>query len=174
MKIKLLQTRMNNRKAKRGFTLVELLIYLGIFSGFVTLLSGLFIAILDAQQDMIQNARLEQDMHYLFSRIQYDVARAQDLILPASNGAVETELHLNIGGNIVSYYLESDKLKILEEGSTALSLNSYGVLIDSIEFQRLANTNGKASVRVSLDLKTDENDTSLQEQQSMVSTFGLR
>ncbi len=161
-------------KYQSGVTLVELIIYMGIFMGFMTLLSGLFVSILNVQQESMETARMEQDVQYLFARLQYDVSRASELVLPANNGDTGNTLTLITPDGTVSYSLSSEQLMIAVNGGAALSLLSSGNSITQFELQRLGNLDGVPSVKIEMDIESQYQGAAQPAKRELSYTFGLR
>lgn len=161
-------------KYQAGVTLVELIIYMGIFMGFMTLLSGLFVSILNVQQESMETARMEQDVQYLFARLQYDVSRASELVLPANNGDTGTVLILATDTGVISYYAVDGQLLISVDGGPESSLSSSGNSITQFELQRLGNLDGIPSVRIEMDIESQYQGVAQPEKRELSYTFGLR
>jgi type II secretory pathway pseudopilin PulG len=163
-----------NKTSQRGFTLVELIIYMGLFMGFMFILSGLFVSTLDVQRESIQTATIEQDGHYVFARLQYDVGRATDLVFPANNGDTENSLLLDTPDGQVNYFLEGGQLKVTPGALETQTISSQDVRVTHLEFQRLGNEDGFPTVRMTIRLESDYFGTSNIESRVLTYTFGLR
>jgi hypothetical protein len=161
-------------KYQRGVTLVELLLYMGLFSGFLVLLSGLFISILDVQQESVDTARIEQDSQYLFSRLQYDLLRADDVLQPAENGQSDDVLVLLIDDVELVYMLDGSRVSISSASSAFRPLTSPEVTASNLSFQRLGNEEGYPSIRAELTLQSTTQGTSVPETRDLFYTFGTR
>src|SRR5258708_14824797 len=70
---------------ERGFTLVEMLIYMGIFSLMLIALTQIFTSIIDVQLESQSNGSVSQDGQYILSRLSYDISRAQDIATPSAS-----------------------------------------------------------------------------------------
>ena len=161
-------------KYQAGVTMIELIIYMGIFMGFMTLLSGLFVSILNVQQESMETARMEQDVQYLFARLQYDVSRASELLLPVNNGDTGNILSLNTAEGVISYYLISDQLTISVDGGAETSLLSSGNSITQFDLQRLGNLDGVPGVRMEMDIESQYQGSAQPLKRELSYTFGLR
>lgn len=157
----------------RGFTLVELAVYMGLLMVFLFLLSGLFVSTLQVQKNSIDTARVEQDSHYLFSRLQYDFDMAEQLTVPSGNGSTTSTLQLTKGVNTYTYFLENGRLKV-DNGDRVVNLTSPGVIVSNLSFQRLGNTDGVPSLRVQAKLQAEDASTSNPYHKNLNLVFGLR
>lgn len=137
-----------------GVTMVELLIYMGLFMGFITILSGLFLSTLEAHTDSTANAHIDQDSWYILSRLQYDFSLATAVVTPASNGDTTSTLVLNQAGTQVTYSLVGDKLSLTKNSVTEPLVNQE-VNVSNLTFQRLGNLNGLSSVKIQMDVTDD-------------------
>jgi hypothetical protein len=135
-----------------GFTLVELLLYMGLFTGFIVILSGLFISTLEAQLDASSNSRTSQDSWYLISRLGYDFYRSTTITAPSING--ETTGHLILENDIssVTYSLVNNKITITENGVTT-SLLSENVMATNLSFEKLGVEDGSSTVSIYFELQ---------------------
>lgn len=156
-----------------GFTLVELIVYMGLFMGFLALLSGVLVSTLQSQQQSIETARIEQDSHYLFSRLNYDINRAEELLVPFENGDIQPSLTLSTGEEEISYLLENERLKIVTNTSADV-LTSPGIAVKQFQVRRLGNEEGFPSIKIRIDLESKYGDREFPESRQLNYTFGLR
>ncbi len=68
---------------KAGFSVVEMLIYMGVSAIFLVTLTNLFVLIANLRLESEATSAVEQDGQYLLGRIAYDVARSHSIISPA-------------------------------------------------------------------------------------------
>lgn len=156
-----------------GITLIELLIYMGLFSGFMVLLSGLFVSILDVQRESVETARIEEDSQYLFSKLEYDISRAEGVITPAANGASSQTLTLTTPeGYQISYSLENNQLKIAS-GSSVQNLTHPEVMVTNLNFYRLGS-DGKPTITTDITLQSSYPEQTNPETRDLNYTFGTR
>lgn len=132
---------------RQGFTLVELLIYFGLLTILMTILTRIFTGINDVQLESVATGAVEEDGRYLYSRLAYDIARATSVVTPAALGDSTGTLTLMIGTVANTYSINSTNL-ILANDQGADQLNSVGTQISNLSFRRLGNVNGKDSVQV--------------------------
>lgn len=135
---------------KKGFTLVELLLFMAMFSVILIVLSNLFSAIVEKQLETESVSAVESDSKYIMTRLIYDISRADSITTPATLGASSSTLSLVIGGVTYTYALSSGNLQLTQGVQTNI-LNSFGSTISDPNFIRLGNTgpSGKHNIRVS-------------------------
>ena len=153
----------------RAFTLVEILIYMALFAGFLLILSALFISILDSQLDASTSSHLDQDSWYLMNRLQYDIYRAENISLPTNNGEQTNTLNLETASSSISYSLNNNQLSVTEN-SQSYVLNSPDIIVNNLNFKKLGNENGNSTITVDLELSDLTNNKT----KPLHFTFGLR
>lgn len=122
----------------KGVTLIELLLYMGILSIFLMVLTDLFVAILSSRTETEAVSAVEQDGRFIISRLAYDVHRAQAITIPATAGQTTTSLVVTIDGNTYTYALTNGELKLTDSLGT-VNLTSSETTIPSISFQKIGN-----------------------------------
>ncbi len=158
---------------KKGFTIVELIIYMGLLSGFLLILTTMFLALLETQLDSEATSSVERDGRFIFTRLSYDVARAQGITSPAIAGGQSNSLTLVISGVPYTYSIISGNL-VLTNDLGSNRLNSVETQISNLSVERLGNTNGKHTVRVRTTITSITQRVSGSEARVLESTFGLR
>ena len=158
--IKLQNTKLNNNMLhvtrytlhkKRGFTVIELLIYMALLTGFLLILTRVFSSTLDIQLDSEANSSIQQDSRYILSRLTYDIQRAQAVTTPAAIGGSGSTLALTISGVTNTYTLSGNNLT-LTNASPAAQLNSQNSSVSAVLFKRIGNAGGKDTVQLSFTL----------------------
>jgi len=171
MKITIKST--SRSSSQSGFTLVELSIYMGLLTIFLFLLSGLFVSTLQVQRNSIDTARVEQDSHYVFTRLHYDINKADQLITPHNNGDTQNNLTLAQGLNTYNYFLHEGKLKV-SDGVNTINLTSPGVIVTRLSFQRLGNSDGIPSIKVETEIQALDSLSSHPYKKELKFVLGLR
>ncbi len=131
----------------RGFTLVELIIYMGLLVIFLLVLSNIFASILDVRTESESISAVEQDGRFIMARLSYDINRASAVSTPASLGGSGNSLTMVIGSVNYTYALSGSNLVLTNDLGTN-NLNSSESTISSLSFQRLGNSGGKDTVKI--------------------------
>jgi prepilin-type N-terminal cleavage/methylation domain-containing protein len=158
---------------KKGFTLVELLIYIGLFSILLVILTNIFVAIIDSRLESEATTNVEEDGKYIVNRLTYDLRRAQSISTPSSRGTQTNSLQIAIDGTSYNYALQNNNL-ILTTGSDTLQLNSYGSKISNITFLRVGNLGGKDTIQIQFTIQSVTLQHNRTEQRTIKTTVGLR
>src|SRR5438094_795700 len=98
-----LKFRRQGKKLEQGFTLIEFLMYIGIFSILLVALFQLFTTILDIQSESQATSSVDEDGKFILSRLSYDIQRTNAIVTPASVGQQGSTLQLTIGGASYTY-----------------------------------------------------------------------
>lgn len=137
----------------KGFSLIELLIYMGFFSIFLATTLQMFSSILGIQLESQSSSALSGDGQYIINRFAYDLRRAQSISLP-SLGVSSQTLAIVVDDQTLTYSLDSGNL-ILDSGNNAKDqLNSHQTNLSDISFLRLEGRDGKDVVQISFTLNS--------------------
>jgi type II secretory pathway pseudopilin PulG len=131
----------NSAKDSAGFTLVELLMYIGIFSILTISLFQLFTLIVDTQKESESGSSVFLDGQYILNRFKYDVNRANSANI-SQVGVGTSSAQFSIGSQIFTYYLSDGDL-ILDTSSETASLNSIDSDVSSLNFLKVSDSKGK-------------------------------
>ncbi|MCB9812975.1 MAG: prepilin-type N-terminal cleavage/methylation domain-containing protein [Pseudomonadales bacterium] len=134
---------------QKGFTLVELLIYMGLSMILLAIISGIFISVLSVRNESIKSSSLEREGRYILARLSHDVYSAQDIIEPATLGESSTTLQLLVNSDLFTYSINDDKLYLTNTSGTHL-LSGESVNVMSFNVTRLGNEGGKNAVEIEL------------------------
>jgi hypothetical protein len=135
----------NFKKLQEGVTVVELLLYMGILTVLLTMLTNIFVSALDVQSESNATSSVEQDGNYILARLAYDIHRAVIIASPATNGQSADNFQLDIGGVYYRYSIDADNNLILTDITNNLgpyNLNSFGSGVSSFSVLRLGNAGG--------------------------------
>ena len=138
-------------RVRASFTLVELMVYMGILSVFLVILSNIFLTVLDVQFQTDITSSLEQDGRFILSRAIYDVHRATAVTTPASAGQTSQSLVLTIGGQTYTYASSSGNLNLTTSSGTQ-PLNSFATKLSNITVTNLGNASAKATITLNFTL----------------------
>ncbi len=161
------------RTTQTGFTLVELLVVMGLLSGFMIILTDIATASVDVQNESAATSSVAQDGRYILARLSYDITRATSVTTPGSLGATATSLMLVIGGVNHTYSLNGTNLQL------ASSLGTYNVngsesTVSGFSVQRLGNVGGKDTLRITFTVTSKARDDQGQRAQTFTTTVGRR
>lgn len=130
-------------KKQSGFTIVELLIYIGLLTILMIILTRLFTATIDVQLTSEATGGLEEDSRFIYSRLAYDLTRADAIVTPDTPGSNSDSLTIRIGSEAYTYRVIGTNLMLDDE-----PLNSYMTDISNITFTMIGPDEGKKSIQV--------------------------
>ncbi len=157
----------------RGFTIVEMLLYIGLLSIMITIMTGLFTSLLDVQLESEAASFVEADSRFLFSRFAYDIARATSITTPATLGSSSSSMTLLIDGVTYTYTIDNGAL-VLSSAMGTSTLTSFGTQISDITFTRLGNLDGKHAIQIHFTLASITERVSGPEEKTVQTTISLR
>jgi type II secretory pathway pseudopilin PulG len=160
-------------KKHTGFTLVELIIYMGLLTILMTILTRLFTATIDVQLSGQASGAVEEDSRYIYSRLAYDLMRADSIVTPASPGSSSDSLTIMLGSVFNTYSVSSTNL-MLTNDQGASTLNSYGTSITNVTFTQLGPVTGKKSIQVKYTITSTIQSSSGPDTRSMETTITQR
>jgi type II secretory pathway component PulJ len=131
-------------KIKKSFTLIELIIYIGLFSTVLVILTQIITSTLNVQLESQSMSSVEQDGRYILSRFSYDIPRATSITRPTAleygNNSIN-ELKITINGVTYHYYLNNGNLMLDYPPAISVQLNSFDTTISNLYFTRFDSRN---------------------------------
>jgi type II secretory pathway component PulJ len=121
---------------KKAFTLVELALYMGIFSILLLVFVELFAVLVNRQLETESLSHTQQNANYLLSKLSYDFSQANSIQLPANPGSPTSSLRLLAGTTLYDYYLSSGNF-ISSHSGIIDQLNDSETTVTNLTFQRL-------------------------------------
>jgi type II secretory pathway pseudopilin PulG len=163
------------RQIERGFTLIELILYMGMLSILMTVLSAIFGTILDVQTESASTSSVDQDGRYILSRLTYDFNASHPtvLITPDTPGAIAQTLELQLNNEVSDTFYSIDGNDNLVKTGPAgtFTLNSYDTKITNFTVTRLGLNDSQDTVRVNFTLESRISQPSGNETRNITATF---
>jgi hypothetical protein len=160
-------------KKQRGFTIVEILIYMGLLSIFAITTGEIFLSLLESKVESLATSSIEQDSTYVTNKLAYDVSRASSITTPSSLGGSGSVLSLVIGGVTYTYSLSGTTLQLTSNAGTE-QLTTANTQVTGITFQRLGNASGKDTVRIQMNMQSTAQQNAGKETRVVTATAGRR
>lgn len=159
--------------SKKGFTIVELLVYIGILSILLIAFTEIFSSSLRVQLDSQSTSSLEHDAQFVITRMRYDIARATSITTPSAIGGQSGTLQIVVGGIPYTYANNSGTLTLNNSIETD-SLNSNNTTISNLSFTRIGNAGGDNTIKVFFTITSTIQETNGYETKDVETTLGLR
>lgn len=157
----------------RGFTLIELVVYLGVIMIFFLVLTDILTSVLNTRLSSQSNSQVAQDGRYIYTRLVYDIERADSISLPLNIGDTSNSLQMSISGTPYTYSLSNSNLILTVSGSSE-QLNSVDTSISNLSFRRIGNANGKNTFQILFTVTSRITNRGLTDSQAFQTTAGLR
>lgn len=136
---------------KRGFTLIEILLSVAIFSIIIIAFVGILVAITQIQVQTSSTASVNQESQFLLQKIQYYVETASVINIPTSTPTSTLQFFAASSSLDPEYItLSGGRVYLQQTASGALQpLTSAKVTVSNLSFTRNANPPGHDAVNVS-------------------------
>lgn len=163
----------NHFKKNRGFTLVELSIYMGLLAIVLVVLTEIFATVIENQLVSENVSNVSTDGRFIYTRFIYDVNRASAILTPSTLGSSSASLILTINGENLHYILDDGNLTA-SDSSSLYRLNGYGTTVSNLLFTRIGNSSGKHTVRINYTITGNIEKNGRIETKDFQTTAGLR
>lgn len=157
---------------KKAFTLIELIIFMGIFSVLIFIFTDIFVSALKTKTLEEATASVNQDANFILMKLQYDINNASSVTQPELNNTSES-LYITIDGVGVLYRMNAGRLERVV-GTEAVSLNGYNTTLTSLYFKNMGTPEGKSTVKIALTLESKGVVNNRSEVINLETTAGLR
>lgn len=145
---------MKKFQTKYGFTIIELLVYIGLFTILLTILANIFSATLNTKLASEENSAIQQDGKFILARLTYDINRVDtetqvgdSIVTPTSINTPSSILQLKIAGVTYTYKTDANNNLTLND----VPLNGVNTTISQLQFLRLGGV-GTGTIRDSIQL----------------------
>ena len=163
----------NKAFKRKGFTLIELVVYMGIVGIFMLVLTDILVAILNTRLSSQSTSQVAQDGRYVYTRLIYDINRASGVLLPLNLGDINSSLQATISGKLYTYSLSNGNLMI-NDSSTSAQLNSVDTSISGLTFKRIGNVGGKSTIQINFTVSSRIVTNGTPDTEVFQTTAGLR
>ncbi len=143
----------NNQK---GFSIVEIIVYVGLLSIFMLVLLDVFITILNARLEAESTSTLNQDARYVLSKLEYDIGNADSVTMPLNNGDSSNTLVLTQEGIDKTYSLDGSGNFLISSGFSSYKLNGEDTDVTDLSFKKLGNSEpgDKPTIKISYTVRS--------------------
>ena len=161
---------------KKGVTLIEIMLYMGILSIFLVVLTDIFVAILNVRSESEAASAVEEDGRFILSRLSYDISRADGVTNPSSIGQTASPLRIFIGGETYTYSILGSYFTLTNDQGVNF-LNSSETTISNILFTRIGNASvpgTKDNIKLQFTLTSKTQKSSGPDTKTFTTTVGRR
>lgn len=160
------------KQIQKGFTIVELLVYMALLSIFLTVLLDIFSTTLNQKLSSEATSAISQDSRYFLSKLSYEIENADSVALPVL-GTTGPSLQIVTGGITSTYGITAGNL-VLTQGGITMKLNGLDTALDNISFKNIGNVGGKPTVQIIYTIHSNITLPGAVQSQTITVTPGLR
>ncbi len=162
------------RKYARGFTLIELVLYMGILAMLLTVLSSMFSSVVSTQIASKATSSVDQVGRYLLAKLSYDSRSSSAILIPATPGANTNTLQITRNSINYTYSLDSNNNLQVINNSTgeANLLNGYDTQVTNLQFFRIGSGANTDTVQVMFTIRSRIIQANGQESRNFQTTLG--
>lgn len=150
-----------NKYNNFGFTLIELIVGMGIFSLVMLSVTGIFQQVVNVQRKAIGAHNVQESLRYILEVMSKEIRTAErnfDTCADVPSGQIynvnnDTLYLKNQYGQCVAYFLQNSRLKIARDG-TELYVTPDEVVIDYLHFYH--KTTGQEAVTITIGIHTPD------------------
>lgn len=157
---------------KKAFSLIELIIFMGIFSVLILVFTDIFISSLKTKSISESTAYVNQDARFIFAKLSQDVNNASSIDFPALRG-IANSLILRLYGQQETFRLNNGNLELVDESGVHI-LNSVNTTITNLAFKRLGNEGGKNTIKINITVESKKSVNNKKQVISLETAAGLR
>lgn len=172
-----------NYKLKKGFTLVELLVYMSLLGILLVVLTDILVAILDTRLRSEATNYVEQDARYITARLTRSINQLPSnwiMVSPSPFGTTSNSLTYRLGFSPITYEIRGDNLIYTFPSIVApftpvvINVNSSETIVSNLNFTSLGDTVGKESIKIEFTVTSKTTPTSGPASQIIETTISRR
>ncbi len=161
------------QRVQSGFSLVEMIIVMGLMSMFMLTLTDIVVAVGDVSIESEATSAVSIDGRYILARLSYDIQRSTSITTPAALGGSSTSLALVIGGLAQTYSIATNNLRLVNSLGTNI-LNGSETTISAFSVTRRGNVGGKETITLTFTVTSKAVRDSGVETKTYTTTVGRR
>lgn len=166
---------------KEGFSLLELLIYIGVLSGLMVVIGNSFIGLSKGRGQSEARSEVNAAVRFAGEKIKQDLKNATSLTYPLL-GVASSTLEMNTPGFTIRYDTLGGQLRRTEGtglATTTTSVTGSEIFVDTPMFTRIENYNTSlgattTGVRISAVFHYNASSTDWMHQSTLQTTVSLR
>jgi hypothetical protein len=160
---------------KKGTTIVELLVYMGLLSIFLVLLINILVTTLNFRLGTESSSAINQDLRFILSKLSYEIYNADDLTIPATLGATSGSVGITTSGGTKTFSLDANNDLIETSGGVSTKLNGTDTRITNLSFERIGTSGESPTVKINITVEGRINlQGGLVDSETAETTYGLR
>lgn len=147
----------NIKQNKGGYSLIEIVIYLAIFTTMSIVVINSFIVVLSSFSAIRSNHDLLESGSVSMERIAREIRQAKniDIVNSSVNGGEYLQLNsTDSSGNnmIIKFIKEGNALNLYKNGTIVGNILNQNIIVNSISFYRIATSNSEA-IKIQMEIE---------------------
>ena len=165
------------KSKQKGYSLMEMLIYLAIFTMLSILVINSLITVMTSFATTRTNRDLLESGSTAIERISREIRQAKDVdiansTLGSSPGVLQLNSTNSVGNSmVIKFMISSGALNIYEDGVLKDNLLGQNISVNSLIFRRISTTNSEA---VKIEMTLQDNKSKSTKTANFFDTIGLR
>ena len=162
---------------KNGYSLVEIIVYLAIFTTLSVLVINSFVIVLCAFNTTRSNRNLLESGSLAMERISREIRQASSVdiansVMGSNPGVLQLNSTNSVGtAMIVKFVVGNGALNIYKDGVLVGNLLGQNILVDNLIFRRITTINGEA---VKIELTLEDSGSKISRLENFYDTIILR
>jgi len=140
------------RQSSEGFTLIEVLLYIGLFTLLVGTLLGVAYQTIDSTNQINKKIVLQQDAYFVLRKIDWALTGAQTVSVGPKSSDVAITRFSNPNTVIFS---QNGNFVDINSGLGQMDLNSSNTVVSNLTFVKSQTGSAPAEIQVSFNLAND-------------------
>lgn len=136
---------------QKGFSLLELLIYIAVLAVVMTMLVGVFFSINRSRGKVESQSEVNSNLRFAMEKLSGDIKSASQISTPVAAGSAANNLVINNAGATIEYCINAGTLRRQENGTcdgNSPTITSDKVKVDNLSFNRIENSNANLTKKV--------------------------
>ena len=160
-------------KKNKGFTLIELTLYLGLLSIFLVFFSELLSTILNTKVRSEGVSLVQTNGNFILSKLAYDINQADAITSPVDFGVTTNQFELNKNGQLNSYTVDQGRL-LINNGTNTAYLSDIDVEINNFYITKTGSIDGLQALSIGFTISSKVIDKTGVKESSFFTTVSLR
>lgn len=143
--------KIKNIRLKKGATLLELLIYVAIFSGIILTIINFYFVLSQSGSGVQARDEVLQNLNFALARLSYDIRRASTITTPQPGNSGNT-LSLTIGNETITYQVNNGILERISSTTESITNDKVFVATDTPIFYHFVQGASKSLLTIDLNI----------------------
>lgn len=164
--------------AKKGTSLLELLLYVAILSGLMVVMADIFVSLSKGRGQAQARSEVNAAIRFATEKISQDIKSATVITTPVQ-GTASSTLAVTVGGTAIVYDVLGGQLRRKEGAASPVAVTGINIVAGTPTFTRLENVNSflnatTTGVQVSLGMSYNSSSTDWRYSDSIRTTIMAR